>query len=213
MDIVKLQAIKELQTYATEEAPRVATLVKAGQVQRFHAEPRVPAQSVGEHTYGVTIIAEWINLDASVDFLKACLYHDAPELFTGDIPFTAKRGCLSKLCKALEEVEEEIFTEWLLPNPQLNHRENAILKLADMLEGLRYVKYHEGGSQQSVADRWWHAIISLLLSPQCFLNLYHSELVRAYEILRQFTPEIHSHRMYATVWELYKANNVKTNHE
>ena len=82
---------------------RLINTLRAGRVMRWHTTPDGLRQTVGEHTFGVMCILAFV-LDASGmihapdEFLRvkyraeaaalllAALLHDAPELYTGDIP-------------------------------------------------------------------------------------------------------------------------------
>lgn len=86
-----------------ERYRRLINTLRAGRVMRWHTTPDGLRQTVGEHTFGVMCILAFV-LDASGmiqapdEFLRVkyraeaaalligALLHDAPELYTGDIP-------------------------------------------------------------------------------------------------------------------------------
>lgn len=135
--------------------------LSAGEIERYHILPDVPAQSNAQHSYNVALIA-WVILEdvvAEVDttwhrrlqkmpeimswLLKEALVHDSHELYTGDIPSPAKTllGV-----RDTEAAIKEVATGWV------NHEERAstqndtifrlihqVIKLADLMEGYRWI--------------------------------------------------------------------------
>jgi 5'-deoxynucleotidase YfbR-like HD superfamily hydrolase len=167
---------------------RLLNLLESGEVQRFHAAPSVPIQTVGHHAWGVTAIARYIREDPSADFLFACLVHDAPELYTGDIPFTTKRE--SPLLRAmLGDIEEKYTSQHLFAPVSLTQTETTILKVSDMLEGLRWAKLNERltAGNQVVAGRWQNAIAILLSSADAKLVMSDEEWSRANNLFIEIT--------------------------
>ena len=185
-----------------EECLRVDQILEAGRVQRFHATPRVLSQTVGEHVYGVVALGAYIRLNPSPDFLVACLLHDAAELHTGDIPFTAKRGCFQSLKHQMESAEQAVLAEYMWPMPALNKQEELILKLADMLEGLRYVSHSELG-EPIVGTRWWVALDAMFHLPEMQL-LEIVEREKAYALFKAFSPASRRISMYETLEECWE---------
>tara|TARA_R110000822_G_scaffold11698_2_gene42466 strand:+ start:6016 stop:6552 length:537 start_codon:yes stop_codon:yes gene_type:complete len=119
----------------------------AGRVARFHSHPGVyRKQSVGEHTYGVSVILCYLFDGYPVllgQALRYALVHDAAEIVTGDIPFTAKRD-FPELKANLERIEATAHKETVLPIPQgVSRITELAVKMADMLEGLAYTSIYE----------------------------------------------------------------------
>lgn len=145
-------------------AQRLLNLLDTGEVTRFHAVPTVTAQTVGHHTFGVLAILMAIGCFSDPKcrwLLAAALLHDAPELYTGDIPFTTKRAN-KDLKLILDRLEAQAGIDYLFTSPRLTPRHQSLLKLADMLEGLRWcLAGHERG-RIIVAKRWAKAIRDLL---------------------------------------------------
>lgn len=110
-------------------------IIRGGEVVRYHAEgSTVRKQSVAEHTWRVLIILLHLWPDTPRDVILATLYHDVPEVFTGDTPATVKiasRSVDASLCRM-----EHTFIEALsIPNEgALTHKEYRKLKCADYLE-------------------------------------------------------------------------------
>lgn len=65
----------------------LTNLLKSGEVLRYHTTPRVPAQTVAQHSWGVALIYRYLTGDES---LYDALLHDSAELFVGDIPAPVK---------------------------------------------------------------------------------------------------------------------------
>jgi 5'-deoxynucleotidase len=72
--------------------------LRAGHVKRWHIVNTVTQQSIAEHSYLVAIIAmhihRWVQPAGDVEPMETgiyALFHDAPEIRTGDIPTPAKR--------------------------------------------------------------------------------------------------------------------------
>jgi hypothetical protein len=162
-------------------ARRALNLLDAGEVSRFHAVPTIPVQSVGQHTYGVLAIL--LAMDTFVrpedlPLLTAAMLHDAPELYTGDVPFTTKREC-PEVKAALDKAEFEYSCAHLFISPRLSPRQCTLLKLADMLEGLRWsILWERGGTVQG---RWLKAIEDLVVAK--FDLLEAGELNRYWALL------------------------------
>lgn len=108
----------------------------AGRVTRYHTIPGCD-QTVAAHSWGVaTIILHYFPLEASGELLKAALYHDAPEIETGDIPANFKWS--NPEIDVLLEAAETAWYERTGTNTVLTEREKHILKLADSFELLWY---------------------------------------------------------------------------
>lgn len=136
---------------------RTCNTLEAGRVARYHAAPSVQPQTVGLHSYGVAIILLYLTEGtASAALLQAALLHDAPEIFTGDVPFTAKRRSRNLEVELLE-LEEQAHNHIVLPFPNLQPSEVALLKLADTLEGLIWCRKTEH-AQGPVLARWVRAL-------------------------------------------------------
>lgn len=125
------------------ELQRTCNTLEAGRVVRYHAVPTVGTQTVGLHSWGVAIILLYLTEgNVRAELLQAAILHDAPEIHTGDIPFTVKRDSAT-IKKALQELEDEAHRNVVLPFPQLQPSEEALLKVADTLEGLLWCRKTE----------------------------------------------------------------------
>lgn len=106
-------------------------LWETGLTHRYHTVPGME-QTVGEHSWGVAIIILQLNPSPSTSLIRAALYHDCAEKFTGDVPATVK-WANPGLRKELDEVEER-WERSLGIDVQLTEFEKDWLKAADMIE-------------------------------------------------------------------------------
>ena len=135
---------------------RALNTLESGRVMRYHAAPTVTPQMLGHHAWGVAVIALYLTGgNPSAELLKACILHDAAELFTGDVPFSVKRDNLE--AKAMYELlEAQAHANLVMELPDLTSSDQAILKLADTLEGLIWCYKNE--REGPVTHRWLHAL-------------------------------------------------------
>jgi 5'-deoxynucleotidase YfbR-like HD superfamily hydrolase len=105
------------------------------QVKRFHMIRTNHSQSVAEHSYLVTAIAMEIANRMEINdtnIIKCAILHDRHEVITGDIPTQVKNDDNRRL---EHEVDQEVLT--LLE--RMNSTERAIVKLADIMEGIVFL--------------------------------------------------------------------------
>jgi 5'-deoxynucleotidase len=114
-----------------------STLRNAGYVRRYHTVQTIGHQTVAEHSFNVAmILLDLTNGKAHADLLKAALYHDLPEVFTGDIPATAKWASPT-LVNSLKLLED-VFDEHHDLRVNLSEDDKRLLKFADMVELVMY---------------------------------------------------------------------------
>lgn len=138
------------------DTQRAANTLEAGRIRRYHAVPTVEAQTVGLHSWGVAVLLMYIvGDDISAALLKQALKHDAPEIYTGDSPFTAKRDnpALKRLLTDMELLASE---HWVMRDEVLSQREQALLKVADTVEGLIWCRKTE--LTGPIRERWVGAL-------------------------------------------------------
>lgn len=177
------------------EAPRMRELLRSGEVTRFHACPEVPPQTVAAHSAGVAMLASYIKVDPRPGFLMHCLSHDCQELFTGDVPFTAKRE-VPKLAEALAEAEDHYAKEFLFMLPRITKAEKLVMKLADMIEGLRWTALY--ARDTVVHNRWFWALEEMFWSEEVNTLLEPSERERAYRMFLTFCGNHFQHKTFET---------------
>jgi len=123
---------------------RLVTLYEAGGVRRMHTLPVREPQSVAAHTYGAMIIAAELcraNRVGEGPVFRSLLYHDAPEVATGDVPAHVKREAPG-VREAYDRLEAQFYDVWDIPRTVLGEKEALIAKSADTLE-LLFAMLHE----------------------------------------------------------------------
>lgn len=109
----------------------------AGAVKRYHTVPTIGTQTVAEHSFNLCLlILQLTEGKASAELLKAALYHDLPEVDTGDVPATAKWRApeLNRQLKLLEDTFESTYGTYV----HLDEKEKEILKWCDVMELVLY---------------------------------------------------------------------------
>lgn len=87
---------------------RVKFAREAGAVRRCHTQPTIGSYDVAQHVFGMINLLRVLNPSASLELIWACLAHDHPERWTGDIPRPAKwAGVVDR--ERLDQVEREIL--------------------------------------------------------------------------------------------------------
>ena len=112
-------------------------LRQAGQVRRFHTVPTIGHQTVAEHSFNLCLVLlDLFNGAVSANLLKAAMYHDLPEVETGDIPATLKWKSkeIAGSLKIIEQAFERIYNLEV----ELTEDEQRALKWADMYELVLY---------------------------------------------------------------------------
>lgn len=123
----------------------------AGAVKRFHTMRTIGDQTVAEHSFNVCMLLYRLLDSPSAELIKAALYHDLPEVITGDIPATMKWR-QPQLNMMLQVVESTIVEEngWVV---ELSEEERTILKYVDMLELMLYCR-----DQHMLGNRFLHEV-------------------------------------------------------
>lgn len=114
----------------------MSSIREAGSVKRYHTVQTHGDQTVAEHSFHVCMILTQIVENPSAELLKAALYHDLPEVDTGDMPATTKWR-YPKLAEELEIAELDFITRHGL-SVKLHDREWLALKYADMCELVQF---------------------------------------------------------------------------
>lgn len=114
------------------EFERLRLLRKTARVARMHVMPTRRTQTVGEHTFGVLAVLDYIEPDAPKRVWRAALHHDAVEPLTGDVPATAKWR-YPEVEEGLRLAEDKISVEFDLEGCGTEHW-TKILKYCDIME-------------------------------------------------------------------------------
>lgn len=136
-------------------ADDVLATLRSGGVERYHAQPDVPAQSTAEHMWGVAILMlKFYGRDLSMKLLAAALTHDCGEVGIGDVPSPTKRAS-PEVKETFDRLEEEMLIKlgvnWV---GTLSEEETIALKICDVLEGLHYVTRKLRVPNMRVAKAW-----------------------------------------------------------
>lgn len=80
-------------------------VMSSGGIVRYHAQPYFHThQRLGEHVWGVLTLILSLHPNPSMELVRATQFHDAAELWMGDIPYPATRN-FAALKKAKDEAE------------------------------------------------------------------------------------------------------------
>jgi len=103
----------------------------AANTQRYHTKRMLRTQTVGAHSFNMLLLLRQIEPEARPELIWACVHHDLPEYFTGDIPAPMKQAS-TELKVLLEELESGLAP--LHYAPDLTVEEEALLKWIDLME-------------------------------------------------------------------------------
>lgn len=111
---------------------RIRIVREAGAVERCHLWPKTQPYRNGQHSWGVTVLCRllWPGDTHLVDF---ALFHDVPELSTGDIPSPSIAAL--GLGEALEREDRRVMKVLRLPDEHaLGEEDWNKLRAADSLD-------------------------------------------------------------------------------
>ena len=115
--------------------------LEGGDILRYHTAPQVGrGQTVGQHTWRGLVLLDIIWPSAPMQVWRYFLYHDVPELFTGDIPSPIKWANKDFL-KTIARIEENVCDKMDLPTKaDLSLDEQIVVEMIDVLELMLYCK-------------------------------------------------------------------------
>lgn len=135
----------------------IADLARAGHVTRWHSVRTSRSQTLAEHLFMVTRIANQLAKEIFADTLddgsllrimEYASLHDAPELLMGDLPSPLKRHieAISGGDNPVREIERQI-APWLEEMREeirgRNPEHLVAVKLADLIDAILFIE-HEG---------------------------------------------------------------------
>jgi 5'-deoxynucleotidase YfbR-like HD superfamily hydrolase len=123
-------------TFEEEEVKEHLKILSGGSVKRYHTLPTIGEQSVASHSWGVTLILQWLYPNISKIALVKALTHDVIEKQTGDMPSPTKWNNPA-LAKEIAEVEKRVEKELGVDYP-ISDEEKMYCKHADLFELLLY---------------------------------------------------------------------------
>ena len=114
----------------------LSSLISAGFTSRWHTLPMNKTQNVGEHCYGMMVIAKaWYKGNVPEDVTNWILFHDSAESLVGDVPWSAKNN-YPKLKESLKEAEGDALYSDL--GISLSIESNDTLRIIDRLEAAHF---------------------------------------------------------------------------
>ena len=115
---------------------------RAGLVRRYHAQPHLVTQSVGEHTWQLLRIMTTVWPDVPRSVILYAIYHDIAEGCTGDLPYTVKLAS-STIKTEMDSLEEAAVVTmrklWDIPQfREPSSEEKAFIKACELVEFAEY---------------------------------------------------------------------------
>ncbi|MDB4575378.1 HD domain-containing protein [bacterium] len=111
---------------------KVQALREGGAVKRCHARPSARPYNVAEHSFNALNLLLVLHPNPNVSLMRAVMWHDVPERWTGDMPaFFKMQYPVVKAAAGL--MEDDIFREFDL-GECLSEEERQWLKAVDLLE-------------------------------------------------------------------------------
>lgn len=109
----------------------------AGAVKRYHTWPVLNQQTVADHTWHVMRICFQLWGPLPPEVSTYILWHDAPEIVTGDLPFPIKRDT-PELAEILNVIDDETRAATGWPSPEVLPLWKKRIKLCDLIEMHEY---------------------------------------------------------------------------
>ncbi len=135
-------------------------IYRSSKVVRYHANPEVInrfMQTNGDHQWGVAALILLLNKNPSMDLVRAAMFHDAPELLAGDMPWPVKVAN-PEHAKAQAELELVLGDRMGVGQPPLADDEKQWLHLADRLESFLCMQMFGG------RDQWKPDLVTALVN-------------------------------------------------
>jgi 5'-deoxynucleotidase YfbR-like HD superfamily hydrolase len=130
-------------------------LRNAAMITRCHTERVICPQTVAEHSYHVAMLCwKLCDHEPSAELLKAAMFHDLAEKFTGDIPAPVKWR--SPVISAELLKQEAVFEKEHKLYCSLTPKEELVLKWADSLELMWYCVDEVTLGNRFVEEMYWN---------------------------------------------------------
>lgn len=114
---------------------KIKALRSSGLVERLHTMPHHGSYNVAQHCYGVCSLLFVLHPNPSIDLIRAALWHDFGEQWTGDIPAPIKWQ-EPELAEILRRVEQKYEIDYFGADitENLSGEELFWLKCCDIIE-------------------------------------------------------------------------------
>lgn len=137
---------------------------EAADVTRYHTKRTLRQQSLGHHSFNMLTMLLVVAPACRKEVIEAVMYHDLPELHTGDVPAPIKR-MHPTLGPLLTSIESELYP--LFRDIDLTADEVAMVKWLDTMElvlwcleekamGNQYVVHTIVTGMTWVLESGWH---------------------------------------------------------
>lgn len=114
-------------------------LWESAYVQRWHNKPYVPAQTTGQHTFGMLVLLMKLHPNPSTSLYEAVIQHDGGEYDSlgCDFPYPQKRD-FPELKAIDDKFNEKYLSYFELRRPVLDEADRLWLSYLDQLEAAFY---------------------------------------------------------------------------
>jgi len=156
---------------------QILKLREAGKVRRCHMTPHHGEYTVGQHCYDMLTLLHVLHPKASIGLLKAVIFHDTHERWTGDMPMTMKsldQGTSARFQETCERVEIRVGLGIPEIMRELSPSEQEWLKAIDKLDMFLWCQDQEAMGNRHVEQmtrsmgEWFRSNKTIL--PQPVLN-------------------------------------------
>jgi 5'-deoxynucleotidase len=153
---------------------RTCDLVSLADVKRWVTIKTLRDQNVAEHSFAVAVIVMelWqrlklreMDIPTALETITWALFHDGPEVLTGDIDGKFKRD-FPVVKKAIAEAEADAFPWYRDTIDGISVLAVALVKLADKMESIAFIRQWGLGARADDVRRELEAILFTELVPR-----------------------------------------------
>ncbi len=186
------------------EIQRILTFREGGRVTRAHTFPHIGHYDVAQHSYNALSLLLLLypkGAQPSLGLIKAVLWHDVPERWTGDVPAPAKWAS-PELKDLLDALEEKVLEKLDIPNlfKVLTQEEKDWLLGVDLLE-LYIWSVEQGMYGNKMSGHMTHRVWTVMQERQDRIpeeiigvvkNFYYNRNLELHEILGEQDANTHT---------------------
>lgn len=136
------------------DAERIRLAFVGGHLRRWHASDIMGEERVDSHTWGMVTILLVLHPCPSLALIAAVQFHDAGEMFSGDIPHPAKAAV-----PALGEGDREVGCRWAaatgMGDQELDQADRWWLSFTDMAQAYLFCGRQLAMGNSLMGDTWW----------------------------------------------------------